>query len=135
MSRNGHQGPCDLLAAWNRPEGPAAGSRVPQGATRLRFIHLGLAFFCSFFFFSFVALPRREPVRAREAFGHVFFSTATSELKARSLDRHLTAGYRRELKQMEFRLALAIVLLFVLQRDMATRERTATEIARMLTVI
>ena len=82
-----------------------------------------------------MALLRREPVRAREAFGHVFFSSATSELKARSLDRHLTAGYRRELKQMEFRLALAIVLLFVLQRDMATRERTATEIARMLTVI
>ena len=30
------------------------------------------------------------------------------------------------------RLALAIVLLFVLQRDMATWDRTATEIARML---
>ena len=49
-----------------------------------------------------MALLRKEPVRAREAFGHVFFFSATSELKARSLDRHLTAGYRKELERREF---------------------------------
>ena len=71
MSRNGHQGPCDLLTARNRPEGQAAGSRVPQAATSLRFIHLGLVF-RSFFVVFLVALLRRESVRAGEAFGHLF---------------------------------------------------------------
>ena len=49
VSRDGHQGPCDLLAARNRPEGPAAASRVPQRTTRLRFIHPLASFFRSLF--------------------------------------------------------------------------------------
>ena len=121
MSRNGHQGPCDLLAARNRPA-----IKARQGFVSYT---LPSFFFFAVFFFSFVALLRRELVRAREAFGTRLLSPS------RSLDRHLTAGYRKELEQREFRLALAIVLLFVLQRDMATEERTATEIARTLTVI
>ena len=75
-----------------------------KGATRPRFIHtLASLFFRSFFFaVFFLALLKRESVRAREAFGHVFFSPATSELKARSLDRHLTAGYRKSWNKWSF---------------------------------
>ena len=96
MSRNGHQGPCDLLAARNRPEGPAAGSRVPSRTTRPRFI-----FFCSFF----AGPPQERPRPSARGVWTRLFSSATSELKARSLRRDLTAGYRRELEQMEFRVS------------------------------
>ena len=119
MSRDGHQGPCDLLAARNRPEEPAAASRVPQRTTRLRFIH-PLASFSAVFFCSFLWLYSRESVRAREVFGHVLFSSATSELKARSLHRDFTAGYRKELEQIEFRVS-HLRLCFCLSRKATWR--------------
>ena len=73
MSRNGHHCPCDLLAARNRPEGAAAGSRVPQAATRLRFIHLGIVFFAVSFAVFLVAFFMRKSVRAGETVEPVFF--------------------------------------------------------------
>ena len=130
MSRDGHQGLAICLALGTG----LRGKRQGLGATRLRFIHLGLVFRSCFFQF-FVRLLRRESVRAREAFGHVFFSSAASELKARSLHRDDCWLQERVGTTGVSCLAPAIVLLFVVQLDMAIGERTATEIARMLTVI
>ena len=63
-----------------------------KGATRLRFIQLALVFFFRSFFFQFCGSPQERACPRRERRLDTFFSSATSELKARSLHRDLTAG-------------------------------------------
>ena len=90
--------------------------------------HEGRQGLCSYpwrrFFAVFCAVFCGSPqVRVRPSARGVWtrlFSSATSELKARSLHRDFTAGYRKELEQIEFRVS-HLRLCFCLSRKATWR--------------